>query len=73
MPALYDEVWAARIQWERTRLALESLGIMKSPPESGELEQPEPEPTPALLKSAQAPEPDPLPLNEGAGGQLTLF
>ena len=73
MPALYDEVWAARIQWERTWLALESLGIMKSPPESGELEQPEPEPTPAPLKPAQAPGPDPLPLNEGAGGQLTLF
>ena len=73
MPALYDEVWAARIQWERTRLALESLGIMKSPPELGELEKPEPEPSPAPLKSAQAPKPDPLPLNEGAGGQLTLF
>lgn len=70
MPALYDEVWAARIQWERTRLALESLGIMKSPPEPG---QPEPEPAPAPLESTQAPEPDPLPLNEGAGGQLTLF
>lgn len=70
MPALYDEVWAARIQWERTRLALESLGIMKSPPEPG---QPEPEPILAQLESAQAPEPEPLPLNEGAGGQLTLF
>ena len=70
MPALYDEVWAARIQWERTRLALESLGIMKSPPEPG---QPEPEPAPAPLESTQAPEPDPLQLNEGAGGQLTLF
>ena len=70
MPALYDEVWAGRIQWERTWLALESLGIMESPPEPG---QPEPEPTPAPLNSAQAPEPDPLSLNEGAGGQLTLF
>lgn len=70
MPALYDEVWAGRIQWERMRLALERLGIMESPPEPG---QPEPEPAPAPLKSAQAPEPDPLPLNEGAGGQLTLF
>ena len=70
MPALYDEVWAARIQWERTRLALESLGIMKSPPEPG---QPEPEPILAQLESAQTPEPEPLPLNEGAGGQLTLF
>lgn len=70
MPALYDEVWAARIQWERTRLALESLGIMESPLEPRE---PESEPALALLKSAQAPEPDPLPLNEGAGGQLTLF
>lgn len=71
MPALYDEVWAARIQWERTRLALESLGIMKSPPEPGQ--QPEPEPAPASLESAQAPEPDPIQLNEGAEGQLTLF
>jgi len=71
MPALYDEVWAARIQWERTRLALESLGIMKSPLEPGQ--QPEPEPTPALLESTQAPKPDPIQLNKGAGGQLTLF
>ena len=77
MPALYDEVWAARIQWERTWLALESLGIIAAPPEPGQPEpesgQPEPEPAPAPLKSAQAPEPEPLPLNEGAGGQLTLF
>lgn len=70
MPALYDEVWAARIQWERTRLALENLGIMESLTEPG---QPEPEPTPVPLKPAQVPEPDPLPLNEGVGGQLTLF
>ena len=70
MPALYDEVWAGRIQWERMRLALGRLGIMESPPEP---EQPEPEVTPTPLKSAQVPKPDPLPLNEGVGGQLTLF
>ena len=70
MPALYDEVWAARIQWERARLALENLGIMESPPELGRAE---PEVTHAPQESEQVPDPDPLPLIEGAGGQLTLF
>lgn len=71
MPALYDEVWAARIQWERMRLALERLGIMKSPQEP---KNPEPEPVPVLSKSVQvAPETGTMPLNEGFEGQLTLF
>jgi len=28
MPALYGEVWAARIQWERVKLALDDLGVI---------------------------------------------
>lgn len=67
MPALYDEVWCARIQWERTRVLLESLGVMQAPHDSP-MQAEEPQPLP---KEAVSPE---LPvLNEGAGGQLTLF
>lgn len=71
MPALYDEVWAARIQWERLKLALESLGVMESPPER-EVPEPKekPQEAPALK---EPPQPEPWILNEGAGGQLTLF
>ena len=32
MPALYGAAWAARIQWERVKLALESLEVMQSGP-----------------------------------------
>lgn len=32
MPALYNEVWAARIQWERMRVELENLGVLSTAP-----------------------------------------
>lgn len=32
MPALYNEVWAARIQWERMRVVLENLGAFSTGP-----------------------------------------
>ncbi len=56
MPALYDETWVARIQWERMRLSLESLGIMQTGPKPEqvppEAKQPtlgeQPEQTPQL-------------------------
>lgn len=73
MPALYDEVWCARIQWERMKLMLESLGVMKSPQEP-EQEAPAPEDNPQEVPPIEEPaQPEPLILNEGAGGQLTLF
>ena len=37
MPALYDETWVARIQWERIRMALESLGASATGPPPGEV------------------------------------
>lgn len=73
MPALYDEVWAARIQWERMKLALESLGVMKPPqePEQGVLATKDnPPEAPSIKESAQ---PELVTLSEGAGGQLALF
>lgn len=73
MPALYDEVWCTRIQWERMRLMLESLGVMKSPPEP-EQEAAAPEDDPPEVSPIKEPaQPEPPPLIEGAGGQLTLF
>ena len=56
MPALYMEPWPARIQWERMRMALESLGVMRTgqkpeqpPPEAGRAPPTEqPEQTPQL-------------------------
>lgn len=67
MPALYDEVWCARIQWERVKIALEGLEVMEAPQELAPKETPQPPPqkTPA--------QPKPSPLIEGAGGQLSLF
>ncbi len=67
MPAFYDEVWCARIQWERLKLELEGLGIMEAPQESVSKEPPRPPPQKAPTR------PEPPPLIEGAGGQLTLF
>ena len=59
MPALYMEPWPARIQWERMRLALESLGVMRTGPE--------PEQHPAEAEQAPpAEQPQQTP-------QLTLF
>ena len=73
MPAFYDEVWAARIQWERMKLVLEDLGVMK-PPQEPEQEAPAPEDNPPEAPPIEEPaEPEPVLLNEGAGGQLTLF
>lgn len=40
MPALYSEVWAARIQWERVKLALDNLGAMRTGPEDPKQVQP---------------------------------
>lgn len=63
MPALYMEPWPARIQWEWMRLALESLGVMKTasaPPMTAK--QPKAEP-PVIVQS----------LNETTSGQLTFF
>lgn len=67
MPALYDEVWCARIQWERVKLALESLGVMEAPQEviPPKAAQPPPKKDPI--------QPEPTPLIEAAGGQLSLF
>lgn len=70
MPALYDEVWAARIQWERIQLTIESLGIME-PPQTSEQSQPKTEPEPET--TAPDSEPELPPLTEDAGGQLSLF
>ena len=73
MPAFYDEVWAARIQWERMKLVLEDRGVMK-PPQEPEQEAPAPEDNPPEAPPIEEPaEPEPVLLNEGAGGQLTLF
>lgn len=73
MPAFYDEVWAARIQWERMKLVLEDLGVMK-PPQEPEQEAPAPEDNPPEAPPIEEPaESEPVLLNEGAGGQLTLF
>ena len=73
MPAFYDEVWAARIQWERMKLVLEDLGVMK-PPQEPDQEAPAPEDNPPEAPPIEEPaEPEPVLLNEGAGGQLTLF
>ena len=55
MPALYMEPWPARIQWERMRLALESLGIMWTGPKSGQT-PPETEQTPPVGKRNAAPD-----------------
>lgn len=55
MPALYMEPWPARIQWERMRLALESLGIMRTGPKSGQT-PPETEQTPPVGKRNAAPD-----------------
>ncbi len=67
MPALYDEVWCARIQWERLKLALEGRGVMEAPQESA------PKETPRSPPKKEPAQPEPPPLIEGAGGQLTLF
>ena len=73
MPALYDEVWCARIQYERVKLALESLGVMKSPREP-EQETPVPENDPPEVPPIkEIAQPESPPLIEGDGGQLTLF
>ena len=73
LPALYDEVWCARIQYERVKLALESLGVMKSP-QKPEQETPVPKNDLPEVPSIEEPaQPEPPPLIEGAGGQLTLF
>ena len=66
MPALYDDVWVARIQWERMRLALESLGVMESPKK-------EPEVVPTQQKTLPTPYHNSLSLNEVVGEQLALF
>ena len=39
MPALYGAAWAARIQWERVKLALESLEVMQSGPDPDQAPQ----------------------------------
>lgn len=84
MPALYDEVWAGRVQCERMRLLLTSLGAMQTGPKPEAPQQepayipPKPEqtvpkaaqPPPVVEQEAHAPPP---PLNEATGGQLTLF
>lgn len=84
MPAMYDEVWAGRIQTEKMRLLLESLGVMRTgpkakapqqkperPPHKPEQTAPKSEqPPPGVETEAQAQAP---PLNEATGGQLTLF
>lgn len=64
-PALYMEPWPTRIQWERMRLALKSLGVMSTgadSPKEDKQEPPKVEPPP----TAQV-------FNEVAGGQLSLF
>lgn len=58
MPALYDETWAARIQWERMRLMLDSLGVIASD------HVPQRETPPGGASP---------PLNGAADGQLTLL
>ncbi len=72
-PALYDETWCTRVQLERMRLVLESLDVLGSRKKSQvqnlvqahqKIEQPE-----MKLES----NPTSLTLNEGPGGQLTLF
>ena len=70
---LFRSVWCARIQYERVKLALESLGVMKSP-QKPEQETPVPKNDPPEVPSIEEPaQPEPPPLIEGAGGQLTLF
>lgn len=59
MPALYDETWVARMQWERMRLALDHLGVTATAP----LQQAEPPPENNTMPA----------LNEVANGQLSLF
>lgn len=64
-PALYIEPWPARIQWERMRLALENMGVMKtgiaSLPEDKSVQQKAG--SPLVLQT----------LSETVGGQLSLF
>lgn len=64
MPALYNDVWYGRIQWERMRLALEGLDIMTS-------KSPIQKKTPSQKRPKIKPVPQSL--NKEAGGQLTLF
>ena len=73
MPALYDETWCARVQWERMRLALEGLGAVegKKKPQVQDLVQARQKIEQPQVKLVD--NPVPLPLNEGPGGQLTLF
>lgn len=73
MPALYDETWCARVQLERMRLVLNRLDALSSRknPQVQDMVQ-------VRQKNGQtqvelASNREPLPLNEGSGGQLTLF
>lgn len=65
-PALYMEPWPMRIQWERMKLALESLGVMSTgadPPKEDAPAPPQKTEPPPVMQS----------LSETAGGQLSLF
>lgn len=73
MPALYDETWCMRIQWERIKLALELMGAMGGTQKRQvqDLEQaPQNNEQPQINFAVN---PVSRPLNEGPGGQLTLF
>ena len=62
-----------RIDEEGVATVLEDLGVMK-PPQEPEQEAPAPEDNPPEAPPIEEPaEPEPVLLNEGAGGQLTLF
>ena len=71
MPALYDETWCGRVQLERMRLALKSLGVFGSANKSQvqDMEQAHPENEQVQTGLVN----NPVLLNEGSGGQLTLF
>lgn len=71
MPALYDETWCARVQLEWMRLALESFGASSSRknPQIQDMVQAHQKGEQTQVKLIG----NPAPLNEGPGGQLTLF
>ena len=58
MPALYDETWATRIQWERMRLALEGLGIMQTSQKAEQVPPQADQPTLNVEQPTQAPSAD---------------